>query len=604
MLNVTESFDNAISNTGRMLKAKFVFADKEFIGGEIRDFTLEDDILINDVFQIGTFIRTKGTAKLIDVDYKFVGKEFELHIGIYTDDKTVEFLKLGIFKVKTASKKERITSLEFYDRTDNFDIEYKTELSYPATLLDITNEVCTKLDIELSAGDFINYNYIVPLKPNFDEGITCRKVIAQIAELAGGYARINNEGKLEFFNLTKYGNNSFYTGNSTFALNTDDRILDNRCIIGVDRKTYIDLDTSEAITNTITKLVVKTGDVKAELGENSGLAYFIEDNIFCQNPLDVIEPVFDILYGLNYRKLSIKWIGNPKYQPGDQLVIYDGNILHNTYIMTRKLNFNGGLTEEYSAEGKTKEETKANTKGSLTLKVEKTIVEIKIAQDEIAQRVKNDEFETYTQQTAKELKDKVSRGDDLKTEVTQNAESWNLSIDGKLKGRTYKFDGDGFSIGGTEGDVAKHTPSGSEYKFLDGSVAVINKDGFYNKTGSSKREYHHLNYKLQVAKTVNMPKGNNKEYYYEEYMYFDIPEEFLNKDISITSSMTYKYFNYPVITNTEATWGSMENGRLKVYVAVNSMPINFLTKSDGHTYILYEADTHTFRYKLEINLTA
>lgn len=605
MLNVTESFDNAISNTGRMLKAKFVFSDKEFIGEEIQDFTLEDDILTNDIFQIGTFIRTKGTAKLIDVDYKFVGKEFELYIGIYTDETTVEFLKLGVFKVKTASKKERITSLEFYDRTDDFDIEYKTDLSYPATLLDIAKEVCAKLSIELATINFTNSLYSVPLKPNFEAELTYRKVIAQIAELAGGYARINSDGKLEFFNLYKYGSNSFYTGDSTFTLNTDDRILDNRCIIGIDRNTYIDLDTSEAITNTITKLIVKTGEVKAELGENSGLAYFIEDNIFCQNPLEVIEPVFNILYGLNYRKLSIKWIGNPKYQPGDQLVVYDGNILHNTYIMTRKLNFNGGLTEEYSAEGKTKEETKENTKGNLTLKVDKTIVEIKVAQDEIAQRVKKDEFETYVQQTAEELKSKVSRGDDLKTEVTQNAESWKLSIDGKLQGRTYNFDGEGFTIGGTEGDIAKHTPSGSEYKFSDGSVAIINKDGFYNMIGSSRRAYHHLNYKLKFTRTINMPKRTGMGYYYDEYMYFDIPDEFLDKNVAVTSNITYKYFDFPVINSAEATWGVIENNKLKIYIAVDTYPIAFYKVPDiNNMYLMYYETEHTFKYTLEINLTA
>lgn len=606
MLNVTESFDNAISSTGRMLKAKFIFSDREFIGEEIQDFTLEDDILTNDVFQVGTFIRTKGTAKLIDVDYKFAGKEFELHIGIYTDETTVEFLKLGIFKVKTVSKKEKITSLEFYDRTDKFDIEYQTNLTYPTTLLDVVKDICTNLNVELATTNFINFNYVVPLKPNFDEGSTCRKLIAQIAELSGGYARINSDGKLEFFNLSKYGNNNFYVGDSTFALNSDDRMLDNRCVIGIDRNFYIDLDTSEAITNTITKLIVKTGDVKAELGENSGLAYFIEDNIFCQNPLDVIEPIFDSLYGLNYRKLNIKWIGNPKYQPGDQLVVYDGNILHNTYIMTRKLNFNGGLTEEYSAEGKTKEETKENNKGNLTLKVEKTIVEIKIAQDEIAQRVKKDEFETYVQQTAEELKSKVARGDDLKTEVTQNAESWKLSIDGKLKGRTYNFDGEGFSIGGTEGDVAKHTPSGSEYKFSDGSEVVIDKNGFYNKRGDSMREYHHLNYKLTIAKDVDMQKIQQFEYFYEETMYFDIPDEYKNKKVSVTATMKYKAFNTAVLNCSESTWGIVENNKLKVYVAINSYPIAFLKSTDNtpKTYILYSERDHSLKYQVDVNLTA
>lgn len=606
MLKVTESFDKAISATGRMLKAKFVFSDREFNGEEIQEFTLEDDILINDSFQIGTFIRTKGTAKLTEVDYKFVGKEFELYIGICIENGDLEYLKLGIFKVKSAVKKETTISLDFYDRTDNFDIEYKTNLAYPATLVDIAKEVCTKLNIQLATTNFINSKYRVPLKPNFESDLTCRKVIAQIAELSGGYARINNEGKLEFFNLSKFGNNSFYAGDSTFVSDNDDRILDNRCTIDIDRPQYITLDTSENITNTITKLIVKTGDVKAELGEKSGLAYFIEDNIFCQNPIDVIEPIFDALYGLYYRKLYVKWIGNPKYQTGDQLVVYDGNILHNTYIMTRKLNFNGGLIEEYSAEGKTKEETKEKNKGSLTLKLEKTILEVKIAQDEISQRIKKDEFETYVQQTAEEIKSKVSRGEDLKTEVTQNAESWNLSVNGKLSGKTYNFDGEGFTIGGTEGDIAKHTPSGSEYKFSDGSEVVIDKNGFYNKRGDSMREYHHLNYKLTIAKDIDMQKIQQFEYFYEETMYFDIPDEYKNKRVSVTATMNYKAFNAAVLNCSESTWGIVENNRLKVYVAINSYPIAFLkgTGSTPHTYFLYSERAHSLKYQVDVILTA
>ncbi|HBC2031520.1 TPA: hypothetical protein I9Z65_000562 [Clostridium perfringens] len=602
MLNVTKSYEDAISKTDRTIKGKFVFNDREFNGEQIQEFTLEDDILTNDTFQIGTFIMSVGTAKLIDVDYKFVGKEFELYIGIYTDSTNIEYLKVGIFKVRTVSKKERITSIEFCDRADLFDCEYESIMAYPSTLLGITKEICMNLGVKLATRKFINSSYTVPLKPNFEEGLTYRKVIAQIAELAGGYARINSDGKLEFFNLTKY-NNSFYASENTFTLNTDDRILDNRCVIGIGRKTYIDLDTSEALTNTITKLVVKTGDVKAELGEDSGLTYFIENNIFCQNPVDIIEPIFDALYYLNYRKLNVKWIGNPKYQAGDQLVVYDGNILHNTYIMSKKLSFNGALREEYLAEGKTKEETKEATKGNLTLKVEKTIVEVKVAKDEIAQRVKQAEFETYVQQTAKEIKSKVSRGDDLKTEVTQNAESWGVSIDGKLRGRTYIFDGEGFTIGGTEGDVAKHTPNGSEYNFTDGSKAIINKDGFYNIYGNSRNEYHHLNYKLSVQKEVYMPKKNKYEYFYEEYMYFDIPEEFFNKNVSVTANMTYKYFNTGLISCTEATWGEIENNKLKVYVSINSYPIAFGQDPDN-TYLFYKETSHTFIYKLEIILTA
>ena len=42
--------------------------------------------------------------------------------------------------------------------------------------------------------------------PKLEEGTTCRSVIAAVAELTGGYARINPAGKLEFFNLENMKN--------------------------------------------------------------------------------------------------------------------------------------------------------------------------------------------------------------------------------------------------------------------------------------------------------------------------------------------------------------------------------------------------------------
>ena len=69
----------------------------------------------------------------------------------------------------------------------------------------------------------------------------------------------------------------------------------------------------------------------------------------------------------------------------------------------------------------------------------KAKTEINVLDGKIEQRITKGEFETYTEQTEQELLDRVSRGDDLKTEVTQNAESWNLSINGKLFGARYSF---------------------------------------------------------------------------------------------------------------------------------------------------------------------
>lgn len=519
MLIASSKFNDAFNSPGRELYCRMIFNDRNFDTTTIKEVALDDDLVTGEVFEIGTFITTSGTCTILDTDYNFADKEFELQFGILLDDNTVEYLTVGFFRVETSKKNEYFTELKFYDRATRFDTKYNSNLKYPATLREIVLDVCNSLSVELSTTDFINNSHVVELKPNFTEDLTYRKVIAQIAELAGGYARITSNNKLEFFNLSKVSS-GIYTGDSIYASDTNTDILSDTCLIGLNRDNYISLNVNEQITETISKVVVKVGEVKAEMGDSSGRTYYIENNIFCQNPLKVITPIFDKLYSVSYRALDTKWIGNPIWQTGDKLTVHDGYKLVNTYIMSKTLKFNGGLTEEYKAVGKTKEEGEGNYKGNLTLKVEQAIVEIKVNKDSIEQRVtqeeyesfvtqtahmisqkvSNDEYESYVTQTEKELKSRVSRGEDLKTEVTQNADSWELSIKGKLNGKKYKFDGNGFLIGGTEGDVAFHSPTKSEWTFADGSICRIDKNGFYQLVGSSKREY----FNLTEARTIEL----------------------------------------------------------------------------------------------------
>ncbi|MFR5746271.1 MAG: hypothetical protein ACLUEA_02025 [Romboutsia timonensis] len=86
------------------------------------------------------------------------------------------------------------------DRTSKFDKEFKN-ITYPATLKQIVENVCNQVGVNL------HQIFIIVLQntrgPKLEEGVTCRSVIAAVAELTGGYARINPAGKLEFFNLEK-----------------------------------------------------------------------------------------------------------------------------------------------------------------------------------------------------------------------------------------------------------------------------------------------------------------------------------------------------------------------------------------------------------------
>lgn len=541
MLPVSDDFKKAINMPGRTIKAKLVFSDSVIEGDIIKDITIEDSILTGDEFEVGTFISTKATVTLINgsLNAGFEGKECEIHLGVLIDTKVIEFINIGIFTIRTQNVKEQLITLTLDDRTIKFDELYKSNLAYPTSLLSIVHDVCNKLGFILKTTNFVNCNYIVGIAPTFDSDLTFRKVIAQIAELAGGYARVNPQGELEIFNLYNSGlSSTVSTGVSNYAQDNQSRLFENSVgLINLDRTSYIDLYKGKNGSESITKVVVKVGDITAELGVDTESSYYIQNNIFCQNPNDVIEGLYYTLAGLSYKNIKTKWVGNPSFQTGDLVTIHDGYVLHNTYIMRRKLSFSGGLTEELEAIGKTKEENKNPVKGNVTAQIGKTIVQIKIMADKIEQKVDNDEFQSYIIQTAEEIATKVT-AEEACSAVVQNADKLKISIDGKLKGRTYTFDGDGFTIGGTEGDVAKHTPSGSEYKFADGSKVLINKDGFYNMIGSTKREYHHLSYVFAGQKTIAGNFGDGKFTHT-----ITLPSEFKGKNFTVTPYITDSYLS-------------------------------------------------------------
>lgn len=119
------------------------------------------------------------------------------------------------------------------------------------------------------------------------------------------------------------------------------------------------------------------------------------------------------------------------------------------------------------------------TANEILLRVEegekKLSAQIKINADAIEQRVKSAELESI---------------------VTQNAESWNLSINGKLEGKTYKFDGNGFTLGSTSsGNTAVHTNEYSRWNHSTDGYSEANSQGFYR----NGRPYHNL---IEIGQTI------------------------------------------------------------------------------------------------------
>lgn len=164
---------------------------------------------------------------------------------------------------------------------------------------------------------------------------------------------------------------------------------------------------------------------------------------------------------------------------------------------------------------------------------------------------------------------KKVNGSDLKTIVTQNADSWRLSINGKLSGTYYNFDGTNFSIGSSNGSTTAYHASGySKWTHSDGSWTRIDANGLtWHKSGSSSG-YHYLLYAGEY--TCNS----------EETVTITLPDEFKGKNFKVVTSIKRIFIAYdeyvsgcyfPLLSfYAEAENIDTRNGRFSIYASIRA----------------------------------
>lgn len=164
---------------------------------------------------------------------------------------------------------------------------------------------------------------------------------------------------------------------------------------------------------------------------------------------------------------------------------------------------------------------------------------------------------------------KKVNGSDLKTIVTQNADSWRLSINGKLSGTHYNFDGTNFSIGSSNGSTTAYHASGySKWTHTDGSWTRIDANGLtWHKSGSSSG-YHYLLYAGEYTCDS------------EQYVTITLPDEFKGKNFKVVTSIKRIFIAYeeyvsgcyfPLLSfyaETESI--DPANGRFTIYASIRA----------------------------------
>lgn len=243
-----------------------------------------------------------------------------------------EPLQAGIFTVDEPPRKLTTIQIRALDDMVRFNRLYDTNLSYPASLLEILLDACSKCNVTLNTVDFVNKEYVVDQRPEGDD-ITYHHIVAWVAELAGCNAWIDHLSRL---NISWYGQQQ----SGDLEIGPDERFS---------------FELADAPIE-ITGVVLRTSDGNDYLVGTDEYALIIEENPLLQGD-DMATPLTNILSaigGTEYWPYTFDILAYPHLWPGDvitKLVTPDDRELQSIITNhTYRLNHNSRI----AAKGKTK----------------------------------------------------------------------------------------------------------------------------------------------------------------------------------------------------------------------------------------------------------
>lgn len=217
----------------------------------------------------------------------------------------------------------------------------------------------------------------------------------------------------------------------------------------------------------------------------------IEDGIKidCVEVTNVMFPnVEPISLDLTISPFEGEYFGNLGISCGDYITIIDrNNKSYNAVITQQKIIYNGGLTIEISSEGMNETQINSKTENYTNKEGRKYESKFQVLSDGIKSSVKYDDMETI---------------------IEQDAEKWGLSIDGKLKGAKYEFDGNSAKFFNAGLDIYKGNNIGSE------KVFEVNRDGDTVMNGS----WCQFNYEDGIKKRKSLAMNNGQIAFFDYKM--------------------------------------------------------------------------------------
>lgn len=342
MYQSSEAFGNWIQQDSRTFQARITLEGKTITEG-ILSIRINGGSNSEDDFSLGSAVSRYVELEIEKTGMRFEGYEFSLELGL-----NGEYIPMGYFTAEKPKGDEERLSITAYDRM------VKTERACFLELPDSTNTVAVLKGVGTIAGIEVVTEGLTAIPIKKPVGYTCREVLSYVAQLYGGFAICNRAGKIE---IKSYEDND-YT---------------------VTAGRYWDSFTHNDLPFVLDKITCYTGknkkgeDISIHVGDGVRGIYF--SNPFMDQT--ALDNIWGKLRNYTYMPGSFRFLGDPRIDPWDVLTVKDRN--ENAYkVPAMKLTqeYDGGLSTEVEAVGKTEAEQSAGFTGPNTQNLDRLYAQL------------------------------------------------------------------------------------------------------------------------------------------------------------------------------------------------------------------------------------
>lgn len=355
MLKSSEQFEEVINRSSRQFKARILYDDNEINEG-IQNVIVEYGSCGGESFAVGCVFSSYTTITLKDKTVQLAGKEIELQIGLYLDDESIEYVKMGYFTVSPSDINKSKDQIVFVGKdriSSRCGAVYIPTVTFPATisevLTDIEQQAGITIETSLDASKTLSRALI---------GIPCKEVLGYVAGCLGGFCYADRDGIIRI---------------SEFPTGVTKNVEADQCV------SDIQASENDYTIQSFTAIISDT--TYDDDGNEIPGTCFTEgtgDGITVNNPY-MTEELFDLaktkIVGYSYRPGTAVFLGDPRLDPEDVISITDGS--GNTYsipCMSISQDYDGGLTTTITAPGQMISDD--SVQGPLSVQVERLKAEM------------------------------------------------------------------------------------------------------------------------------------------------------------------------------------------------------------------------------------